>query len=120
MLRIYSRVVVVLAVVVFCAGCPLHQKPIPWGQLTVEQKASYMMSVYNSQYDDYTFKAALPDLTEAEKKILREKKKVLTYVYPLLESYIVLSVETQSPSGDTEQKIFEALGRLVDLAVRNL
>ena len=44
---------------------------------TTRSTLYYSLSMYNQQYDDYQAQAARGDLTEAEKEVLRVKKKIL-------------------------------------------
>lgn len=74
-----------------------------------------MMSMYNAQYDDYQLTAAIPDLSEDQKEILRTKKEIITEVYPMIQIYISYAESGTIPSVETETLIIQQLNRLLTL-----
>lgn len=71
---------------VILAGCAMWANQ-PTG-LTHEQE--FLLSAqttYIQQYNDYKYKVAQPNLTDAQKQALKTKKKVLVEVEPLLRLY---------------------------------
>lgn len=99
-----------------CAG--LQRSVQDFNTLTPKQKVTWMFGVYNSQAGDYKFKATFMDLTEEEKTILREKKKILEEVWPLIEAYDIVVVSGGVPEAMKEQKIRELLYRLERKIIR--
>ncbi|MDA3790506.1 MAG: hypothetical protein PF503_18690 [Desulfobacula sp.] len=73
-------------------GC-FETGPTPYQQMTTihdlynAQYADYMVTTGYVNEDGFWVKKTSPELTENKKKILREKKKVLSDVYPLIEMY---------------------------------
>lgn len=80
-----------------------------------KERVTWMLSIYNAQYEDYKTQAARTDLTEAQKEILREKKKVLTKVYPLIETYAEYVNVGTVPSQELETLIVSNLETLLKL-----
>lgn len=119
-----------LLIVLLCfglvTGCSFTGAKI-FDQMSSVEKATYLYSVYNSQYDDYMIKMGYsmdergtwvktfsPKLTEQERKVLRDKKKILIKVRPLIKAY---GSQVQSNGGaaiprDIELKIMELLNQL--------
>lgn len=103
-------VLVLLFVVGLMIGCTSNIKPVD--EMTPKEKATFFLSMYNKQYDDYQAMASRADLTEAQKEFLREKKKVLTEVYPLIKMYADYVDAGSVPSAETEAQIINYLNRL--------
>ena len=113
-----TALVVVMLLMIGCAG---PQQPTQsFSDMTPKQKATWMMGVYNAQYDDYKLKVSLPNLTNEEKSILRTKKDVLTQVYPLIQAYDMAQAGGGVPSATTERQITGMLTMLEQLAIRKL
>ena len=66
-----------------------------WEGLTPKGKVALAFSIYNKQYEDYKIQAARKDLTEPEKQVLRQKKKILTEIYPLITTLDLSLAEGQ-------------------------
>lgn len=87
------------------------------------EKATWMLSFYNSQYADYMIKNGYTrldtnsewvktrevNLSEEEKEFLRKKKKILQEVYPLISLFSEQSQFGGTPSRETEEKILQLL-----------
>jgi len=67
--------------------------------MTAVEAAVWMTSVYNAEYDSYVTDAAKTDLTDAEREVLRVKKKLLIAAYPLIDAYVE-SVDRAADIGD--------------------
>lgn len=72
-----------------------------------------MLSIYNAQYDDYLIQAKRTDLTEEEKKILRQKKEIMTEVYPAINLYAGYADSGALPDSDLETLIVSKLNQLL-------
>lgn len=81
--------------------------------MTPKEKATWMLSIYNAQYDDYLVQAARTDLTEEEKKILRSKKEIMTEVYPAIELYAGYANSGVLPGDELETLIISRLNQLL-------
>ncbi len=114
MKKLQVNLVLVIVMVVFSIGC-LQQGIKPLSEMTPQEKAVWMLSVYTSQYDDYKLQVVKPDLSDDQKNILREKKKALTEVYPLIELYIGYVDTGALPTIETETLIINNLDRLLSL-----
>jgi len=116
-----SIFLICLVVMFFLSACSTMQTI-----QTPKEKAIWMFSIYNAQYSDYQtltghvfdtekndwVKVSSPDLSEDQKKILNEKKKVLTEVYPLILLYDSYVSTNTVPSEEVEQKIIGLLNSI--------
>jgi hypothetical protein len=117
--RFLGLLVMLLAVAfmsIALIGCPTNNIKT-FDEMSAKEKATFMMSMYNKQYSNYQTQAAKPELTEAEREILRKKKKILSEVYPLIELYMSYVDSGAVPSTETEQKIINYLDQLAVLVV---
>lgn len=103
-------VILCVAFLVSCATVNVN-KPKQFWDMTSKEKLAYMYQIYNSQYDDYKSMAAMPNLTEAQKTMLRTKKDVLTKVEPLISTYDGM-VQAGTPTKAQEQQIYDLLNQL--------
>jgi hypothetical protein len=55
--------------------------------MTTKEKASFLMSVYNKQYDSYAQMWKQPDRTEEMQKVLDAKYEWLKKLYPVVDAY---------------------------------
>lgn len=121
-------IIALLAILIFndCTFTSTNVGNKTYTQMSNTEKASWMLSLYNSQYADYMTKVGYSrtddksdwvktreaNLTEAEKDVLREKKKTLQALYPLIAVFAEQSQFGGTPSRETEEKILELLNRL--------
>ena len=96
-----------IAVIVFALATACATPPA-----TPKEKAVWMMGIYNRQFDDYEAMVARPDLTDAQKDILRQKKKVLVEVKPLIAAYDGYVQQGAAPSPQLEAQITDLLNQL--------
>jgi len=119
-MRRHHRVFVLIALMVMAVAltsCAL--RPGPEEKLTPIEKAKktgiWMMDTYSAQYDDYQAMVAKPDLTDAQKQILKVKYEVLKEAEPLIKAFNA-SVDTGTlPSPELESRIMDLLTRLQNL-----
>lgn len=83
--------------------------------MTPKEKSIWMLSVYNSQYEDYKVQAIRTDLTEAQKEILRKKKEILTKVYPMISIYTGYASNGVIPEKELETTIVSNLETLLSM-----
>lgn len=76
-----AKLFIACTVLVLLASCATTTSwtPIQW--------ATFFMATYNSEAENYRRWAALPDLTETEREILRKRKAAMTEIYSLIEIY---------------------------------
>lgn len=79
-----------------------------------------MMGIYNAQYADYQIKAAFTDLTEEERIVLREKKKLLADLYPAIRIYDTFVAAPGGPAPADEQAIIALINQIERLVVRRI
>lgn len=83
--------------------------------MSPQEKAVWMMSIYNAQYDDYLLQAAREDLTEDEKEILREKKRILVKIEEPIELYVGYADSGVLPAATLETLIMQNINLLLTL-----
>ena len=89
----------------------------PVSEMTPKEKAAFFLSMYNAQDMNYRAMAAMPNLTEPQKEMMREKKLVLSQVYPLISVYVSYVEQGAVPSPETERLIVENLDRAAAMVV---
>lgn len=97
--------------VVFVASCAtINIKPI--AEMTPKEKATFFMSVYSDQAENYKTLVASPDLTDAQRDVMRTKKQIMTEVYPLIMLYSGYVDAGAVPDAAVETQIVDYLDRL--------
>lgn len=104
--------IVLILFVISCAGFRESFK-----DMNPTQKITYFMGIYNRQYEDYKVTANRPDLSEEQKKLLREKRRILTSVYPLIQAYDLFVSKGNMPNGNKEEEIIDLLLELEQLII---
>jgi hypothetical protein len=113
--------IVVAFLLVGLASCMHKEGSLkPVSEMTPKEKATFFMSVYNSQAEDYKAMVAKPNLTNEQKQVLREKKKVLTQVYPLIQSYTTYVDAGAVPTPEVEASITNLINELTSTALMQL
>lgn len=115
MIVVFLSLALMLAVSFSCipqAGKGQGIKPL--SEMTPKEKATWMMSVYSAQAEDYKRMVKRPDLTNAQKAILRNKKDVAKKVWPLINTYRTYVNSGAVPTREVEDEI---IGLINDLTV---
>jgi len=118
--RGFSLIFILVLMVGLSACSMTNIKPVPFSDLTAKQKALWMMAVYNREAQDYKLKATFEDLTEPEKEIMREKKKILEKAWPLIDAYDKLVVGVGVSDKEKEDEILKLLTQLERLLIRKI
>lgn len=106
-------VALLLVLAVLVAGCATMGITVkPWGDMTPKEKASQFVQTYNRQYEDTIFMATNPNITEAQKSVVRVKKAVLVKVWPMIKLYNATVVGGGVPSAADEQAILQLINQL--------
>ena len=91
-----------------CIGCALNSTALkPQQELLTRFETFYM-----GQYNDYTVQVAQPNLTEAQKTVLREKRKVLVEAQPLITAYGAIVMQGGTATVAQEQAIIALLNKI--------
>jgi len=114
MKNLFKSSLVLTIVVLFLIGCPTGGLK-SLDEMTPQEKATWMLSIYNSQYDDYLRQASRVDLSDDERVILREKKKILMEVEPLIGLYVGYVDTGALPAVETETLIMQNIDRLLSM-----
>jgi len=116
-----SIYLIVVAFLLVSFGCMHKEGSLkPVSEMTPKEKATFFMSVYNSQAEDYKAMVAKPSLTNEQKQVLREKKKVLTQVYPLIKTYTSYVDAGAVPTPEVEASITNLINQLTSTALMNI
>jgi len=96
--------------------------------ITPKKQLTMMYGTYNSQYSQYMtatgymldddgtwLKVDDPVLSEDQKQILREKKKILTKMYPLVKVFDSMVMGSVPYSATTEQELLNLIDQLAKL-----
>ena len=105
------RIIAILLSIFFVVSCMQNVKTFQ--DMNAMEKSTWMLSVYNAQFEDYKFQAARLDLDEERKVVLRVKKQILTEVYPLISVYAGYASSGIIPAIDLETAIITNLERLL-------
>ena len=109
------RFLALLVMVFMVAGCGIfgNVKNLKLSEMTSEQKAVWMNEVYAAQYDDYKAMVVLPGLTNAQKQVMRIKKKIFIEVWPLMNLYSGYVATGVIPTAELESRIINLLNQLM-------
>lgn len=86
-------------------------------EMTSKEKATWMMGIYRSQDKDFRNQVARPDLTNEQKAILREKKKIMTQAWPLIKTYTSYVDSGAVPTREVEDQIIKLINDLTAMAL---
>ena len=96
----------VLCTVALMAGCAAWQGIMD----TPQERYIYAAGLYNDVHDQYKVDAARPDLTEAEKNFLQEKKRVIDAADEVFDRYEKAVTAGLPPS----EEILKELESIID------
>jgi hypothetical protein len=98
-----------------CAGCAWYEESVKaLDEMSPREKATWMLALYNTKYEEYVAAAAKPALGDDERQVLRVKKDALTFAWPLIKAYVSY-VEAGAVDKDAEAACLEAIGALAAL-----
>jgi hypothetical protein len=107
------KVCVPLAILLLlCFACTANMAMKPWSEQTHKDRLVWMLGIYNAQDRDYRSMVAIPNLTEAQKAVLKNKKAIMVKVYPLIDAYRITVSQGGTPDQATEQTILNLLNQL--------
>lgn len=84
-------------------------------EMTPKERATQIMSIYNSQYELYLREAKIPDMTEEKKETLREKKKLMQELYPYIGMYANYAQLGEFAPPDVEMAVMSIMDKLLGL-----
>lgn len=106
-------VVVFLMVLV---ACPPQQGAVKSvSDMTPKEKATFVMSMYNKQYDEYLAMYNKGEWTDAEKKIMNVKYEALGELYPYIKIYADYAEEGILAPATTEKAMLATVDKLLGL-----
>lgn len=113
---IYKHFVIVCWLIVFgfIACATLQEANKSFDQMTTKEKAIYIMSMYNKQYDDYLSLYQKGNHTIEEKKILKTKYDLLKELNPYVNLYITYADQNTIPTEEVEKRLIEIIRKLLE------
>lgn len=99
---------IVAILMLLCIGCALNSTALkPQQELLTRFETFYL-----SQTNDYNVQVAQPNLTEAQKAVLRQKREVLVKAQPLITTYGAIVMQGGTPTVAQEQAIIALLNQI--------
>ena len=110
---------VALILLIFLAGCMTLDinRPKSISEMTPKERGAWFLGVYNSQDKDYRNMVARSDLTNDQKKVLRDKKAIMVQVYPMIKTYNTYIDSGAVPTKAVEDQIIQLINDLTGLVV---
>jgi len=108
-----KKQLVLLFVVLFMISCA----STGLNTMTPKQQATVWIGIYNSQYDDTYAIMTNPLSTSVQKEIGMKKKAILTQVWPLLKTYIMITDSGGVPSNTDTMLIIDLINQLTTIAI---
>ena len=114
-----NNLFVVLIILIFLVGCMTLNvnKPKSISEMTPKERGAWFLGIYNSQDKDYRNMVGRLDLTNDQKKVLRNKKTIMTKVYPIIKTYNTYIDSGAVPTKEIEDQIVELINDLTGLVV---
>lgn len=101
-------VAIVAILMLLCIGCALNSTALKPQQELLTRFETFYMGAYN----DYQTQVAMPNLTEAQKTVLRQKREILVKAQPLITAYGQIVMQGGTPSVAQEQAIIALLNQI--------
>jgi len=110
---------VALILLIFLAGCMTLDinRPKSISEMTPKERGAWFLGIYNSQDKDYRNMVARSDLTNDQKKVLRDKKAIMVQVYPMIKTYNTYIDSGAVPTKAVEDQIIQLINDLTGLVV---
>jgi uncharacterized lipoprotein YajG len=110
------QILLLLVLAVFLAGCAtVGITAKPWSQMTPKEKSVQFIQTYNTQYENTMFMASNPNITDAQRVIVRQKKAILAKAWPLLKLYDAVAAGGGVPSASDEASILNLIDQLATM-----
>ena len=103
--------VIGIGLVVLLSACATMT--IRWDDLTPHGRAALAMSLYNAEYDAYLVEAASPTLTDAQREVLKVKRKILVEYEAVMKIYAQYVDTGQIPPRELENTLIEQMNKLL-------
>lgn len=97
-------ILLILTFVLTVAGCA--------ATISTKGKALMILSTYNAQTASAVEMSNRPNLTEAQKVIVRDKKKIILQLDPMVKMYGTLVKSGGVPTTTAEQDIYNLIDKL--------
>jgi len=98
-----------------CTGTFGGKETKSFTDMNTKEKATFLMSMYNKQYDDYRLMWKKEPRTEAMQKLLDDKHALLTELYPVVDVYAGYAESGGIPPAETEQLAIELVNRALGI-----
>ena len=104
-------IIIALSLSLSCSQMLSEAKP--FNRMTTKEKAVYLMSMYNKQYDEYLNLYKKGNYSEAEVKVLQTKHKFLKELHPYIGLYVSYADSGQLPPEEVERKLIAIINRSI-------
>lgn len=111
---------ILFVLLLFLVSCVSTTANRPISEWSPKEKALFWLNIYNTEYDAYLTKVNMPNLLDAQKKILAIKKRILTEVYPPLKMYVRYVENGQIPPAEVEAFIAGKMTELETLILKEV
>ena len=103
-----SLAIVILLISVLMVSCATTSPP-----MSTKGKAAMVLATYNTQTQQTAIMSQRPDLTEAQKVMVRRKKAIILKLDPMIKAYGIVIQQGGTPSTADEQAIYSMIDELV-------
>lgn len=117
MMTVNNRFMIVIhwfVILTFIGCATMMEAQKPFNEMTPKEKAVYVMSMYNKQYDEYLALYKRGDHTKEEKLILQKKYELLKELNPYIGVYLTYSETGEMPNDLVEQKLIDLIHKLLE------
>jgi hypothetical protein len=117
-ITVFTVGVLLLTSALICNGClktSTGAPAKPFWEMNAKEKATFLMTMYNKQYDEYLKLYKKEDRTEVEQRILEDRYDLLQEMYPVIDTYQSYAAGGAIPTAETEQLAIELVNRALNL-----
>ena len=86
-------------------------------EMTPKERATFFMGIYNAQARDYKAQVKRANLTNEQKEVLRQKKKIMSQVWPMINTYNAYVDSGAVPTKAVEDQIITLINDLTSLVL---
>jgi len=91
-------------------GCTQNLQLKPISEMTPQEKDLVALKTYNSLVDAYKQKITLPNLSDAEKTVLRAEYATIQKMWPIIKTY---DEYVQGNTGSIQESVLQAIDQFL-------
>lgn len=104
------------AMIVAMNGCSIMGENVKsYSEMSPKERATYITSIYNDQYELYLREAKIDPMPEEKAKVLRQKKVLMMQLYPYIKTYNNFAEQGVFAPEDIEMTVMEIMNKLLGL-----